>query len=340
MDNGKLLSIIIPVYNTEKYIKQCLDSIFLQQVSRDLFEVICVDDCSTDNSYNILKEYSAKFDNLKILQTEVGGEGPSKVRNLGLNNATGKYVWCIDSDDYIKDNCLPLIFEILQTQNPQLVQIGIETFINEDKPIKEGVNALTYQYVDASPLSHTFSGIVSIKLLNESWNGGRFVEEIIYGEDQLFWLGVFCQQTGQTLIVNEEIYNYRTARPGSLMQQIIQTDNKNKTFHNKRFDSMVLSLKSIKGLIQTTQEEKKSYVAKTYQEYLVFAVKHVLPNASYKPFKTLKVLKDDCLIDNEKQYEEFVELHKYFRKEKVANNLRKNAIFRFFNKIRHHFTDK
>ena len=91
------ISVTIPVYNVEKYLSRCLGSI-LSQSFKD-FEIICVDDGSTDNSLQILKEYSKKFSNIKVIQQE--NQGLSVARNTALKYATGKYTMFIDSDDFI-----------------------------------------------------------------------------------------------------------------------------------------------------------------------------------------------------------------------------------------------
>lgn len=94
------LSIIIPVYNVERYLRQCLDSVC---TNTDVnYEVICVDDGSTDSSVDILKEYEQKCNKLKVLTTPNGGAG--RARNIGLDNASGEYVYFLDSDDYVLPN--------------------------------------------------------------------------------------------------------------------------------------------------------------------------------------------------------------------------------------------
>ena len=90
------ISIIIPVYNTEKYLHECLDSV-VNQTLKDI-EIICIDDGSTDNSYQILQEYADKDSRFVILQQENKGAG--RARNSGLKNATGEFVAFLDSDDY------------------------------------------------------------------------------------------------------------------------------------------------------------------------------------------------------------------------------------------------
>ena len=96
------ISVIIPVYNTEKYIGKCLESL-LRQTHQDI-EIILVDDCSTDNSLDIITAYQKKHpDKIKVVKSEKNG-GAAKARNIGLDIATGDYIGFIDSDDYITDD--------------------------------------------------------------------------------------------------------------------------------------------------------------------------------------------------------------------------------------------
>ena len=102
------ISVIIPVYNVEKYLGECLDSI-LAQTFQD-FEIICVDDGSTDRSLDILQEYKRKDDRFVIFQQRHAGAGAA--RNHGLKLAEGKYIQFLDSDDYFE----PTLLEELYTR--------------------------------------------------------------------------------------------------------------------------------------------------------------------------------------------------------------------------------
>ena len=91
------LSIIIPVYKVEQFLRQCLDSVFAQTI--DDFEVICVNDCSPDSSPEILREYAKVHDNLVIVDQENHGNGYA--RNYGISIAKGEYIGFVDADDFI-----------------------------------------------------------------------------------------------------------------------------------------------------------------------------------------------------------------------------------------------
>lgn len=99
------LSIIIPFYNVEQYIAQCLDSVYNQDIPEDEYEVICVNDASPDNSREIVKEYQKKHKNLILLEHNINKK-LGAARNTGRRVANGKYIWNVDSDDMIAPNCL------------------------------------------------------------------------------------------------------------------------------------------------------------------------------------------------------------------------------------------
>lgn len=101
IDQTPLISVIVPVYNVEKYLARCLDSIIRQSFNN--LEIICVNDGSTDNSLQILKQYAKKDHRIRIIDKTNGGL--SSARNAGLSIATGDFISFIDSDDWINDKC-------------------------------------------------------------------------------------------------------------------------------------------------------------------------------------------------------------------------------------------
>lgn len=95
------ISVIIPVYNREKYIGECLNSVLFQTLKE--IEVICIDDGSTDGTYDLLMDYKEKYKNIIVLHQENQGSGPA--RNMGIEYAQGKYICFMDSDDYYAQDC-------------------------------------------------------------------------------------------------------------------------------------------------------------------------------------------------------------------------------------------
>ncbi|MBR5160328.1 MAG: glycosyltransferase family 2 protein, partial [Thermoguttaceae bacterium] len=115
------ISVIIPVYNVEPYLRECLDSV-VNQTFRDI-EIICVNDGSTDGSPAILEEYAAKDSRIIIIHQQNGGL--SAARNSGMNAAKGDFILFVDSDDYIKQNTLEITYNAAIESGAEMVMFCI-----------------------------------------------------------------------------------------------------------------------------------------------------------------------------------------------------------------------
>jgi len=116
------VSIIVPVYNTEKYLERCLNSLIHQTLKE--IEIICIDDGSTDSSKSILEKFASADNRIKILNQE--NEGPSVARNNGINCANGEYIGFVDSDDYISENFFELLYNNAKKYNTDVACGEIE----------------------------------------------------------------------------------------------------------------------------------------------------------------------------------------------------------------------
>ncbi len=121
------VSIVIPVYNVEKYLKQCLESVVNQTL--DKIEVICINDGSTDTSLDILKEYEQKYNNIVIIDQE--NKGPGYSRNIGMKKALGKYIYFLDSDDYIELNAMEICFTECERNKLDFITFDSNVFYEE-----------------------------------------------------------------------------------------------------------------------------------------------------------------------------------------------------------------
>lgn len=123
------LSIIIPFYNVEQYIAQCLDSVYCQDIPEEEYEVICVNDCSPDNSIAIVEEYAKKHANLVIVRNQynrkLGG-----ARNAGMEVAKGEYIWFIDSDDFIEENCIKTLLILAEKEDLEMLHFNYAEYPN------------------------------------------------------------------------------------------------------------------------------------------------------------------------------------------------------------------
>ena len=120
------VSVIIPVYNTEKYLRQCLDSVIHQSLRE--IEIICVDDGSTDSSARILEKYRAEDARIKMIHQ--GNAGLSAARNTGLRAARGEYVYFIDSDDYVETNALEFVYKEAKRDRLDILFFDGESFFD------------------------------------------------------------------------------------------------------------------------------------------------------------------------------------------------------------------
>ena len=118
------ISVIIPVYNVEKYLRECLDSVVKQTL--DDIEIICINDGSTDNSLNILKEYASNDARFVIIDKENTGQGDS--RNIGMDRATGEYIAFLDSDDWLDLDTFRYIYDVFERVNAEVIHFNYTKF--------------------------------------------------------------------------------------------------------------------------------------------------------------------------------------------------------------------
>lgn len=220
------ISIIIPVYNVEKYLRECLDSI-LAQTFQD-FEIICVDDESTDKSLEILQEYKRKDDRFVILQQRHSGAGSA--RNNGIRLAEGKYIQFLDSDDYFEPNLLEEMYNHAEKFDTDLTvcssrkvddegnitETGSPNFpINIDKvPMEKVFNREDFK----DDIFSLFTPVVWNKLIRKSFlreNNLEFPPLTIYEDIAFMHSLVIC--ANKIVAFNKELVNYRFNRPGSLV---------------------------------------------------------------------------------------------------------------------------
>ena len=139
---GKLnLSIILPCYNVDRYIADCLDSIYAQDLPEDEFEVICVNDCSTDGTRKIISDCAALHPNLTLIDhTENLTAGGA--RNTGIKAAKGEYIWFVDPDDKISPNSSGTVYKIAKGKDIDVLMFNYD-IIDEANHFLEKKNVFT-----------------------------------------------------------------------------------------------------------------------------------------------------------------------------------------------------
>lgn len=251
-----LVSVIIPVYNVEEYVKRCLDSV-LEQTYHNL-EVIVVNDGATDNSAKVIKSIS---DNrIRYFEKENGGQATA--RNFGLDVATGDYIVMVDSDDYISKNLVEICLDTVQKTNADLVlftsynvnQEGKMQYIKRDKGIK---------VLDAGPTP--WNKFYQADL----WKGSRF--PVGYWYEDLGIIPVVTLKAKNPVKMQDALYYYITDRADS-QSNIQQVDH---------FLDVVIMLENVETELKKLgiYEESKDQLAYLYIEHLIYRL--VLRKAIY-----------------------------------------------------------
>ncbi len=201
--NEILLSIIVPVYNVEPYLKDCLDSFFAQDISSCEYEVVCIDDGSSDRSGEILDSYAECHDNMKVIHQ--GNSGVSAARNKGLDNSSGKYVWFVDSDDMIAADCLHAIKTVLsETDCDQLIILPIEFKDGEPVNCRTGFSV---ERLSDRVQNYLITRILKKNVIDKS--GVRFNPEICCQEDNVFYTILYPFISGKAVLDDRICYYYR-----------------------------------------------------------------------------------------------------------------------------------
>jgi glycosyltransferase involved in cell wall biosynthesis len=225
-------SIIIPVYNVESYLRDCLDSV-LAQTCAD-WEAVCVNDGSTDRSLTLLKEYAAKDKRIRIVDQANGGL--SAARNAGIKVAHGEYIFLLDSDDWIVQDALERLDKHINGQD--LICFSGQKYMEADKTYREPdkLQPATYtsgmDYYNANALlSRDFPFVCTVlRIYRRAFleeNNLRFTEGI-YHEDNMFTPFV-CYHAQKVTVIPDSLYIYRI-RPQSIMT----------TFNSKRIVDMTM----------------------------------------------------------------------------------------------------
>ena len=118
------LSVIIPMYNAEKYIKRCIESVYRQDLDINNFELLVVNDGSTDNSLEIVKDYFTSYKNIRFFSQKNSGQGAA--RNLGIKHATGEYILFLDSDDFLLPQSINKILGIVKHVSCDVINFLME----------------------------------------------------------------------------------------------------------------------------------------------------------------------------------------------------------------------
>ena len=216
-EKGELISIIVPIYNVENYLRQCLDSIMSQTYQN--FECLLINDGSPDNSADICIEYVEKDSRFKYFEKENGGV--SSARNLGIERSGGAYITFIDSDDLVESDYLEVLYKVLKDE---AADISVLTYKQFDMAgncyyvhsYQRGYEKRVFvhdEFISELPLLERYDrsfGYSTGKLVSRNMLGNvRFNEVTTLSEDMEFWYKVYLFSY-KVVYVNRDAYIYRT----------------------------------------------------------------------------------------------------------------------------------
>ena len=204
-----LISVIVPVYNVEKYLARCLDSI-INQTYKNL-QIIVVDDGSTDNSSKLCDEYAKKDKRIEVYHKENGGV--SSARNIGIKNAKGEAVGFIDSDDYVEPQYIEALVKSMLDNDSDISLCGFKKIYGKQSDdiirFEDGTCFDKETFVKKIMNVENAFGTCHTKLIKkEAISKTRFDESLTVGEDALF-MAAISSRINKASYVGQALYNYQ-----------------------------------------------------------------------------------------------------------------------------------
>lgn len=256
-----LISIIIPVYNVEKLLPRCINSLINQTYNN--IEIILIDDGSTDNSLEICEEFSKRDSRIVIVKKQNGGQ--ASARNIGLTYATGDYIAFVDSDDFVSENMYETLYKIIKKHDVDIVSCGHELVTEDTFFITDG-NKNEVVILDEKKI---FLELAKDKILRtyvwdklykrEMFNGVFFPEGYVF-EDVRAITEVLCKAS-RVAITEQKLYGY-TVRNGSTM-----------TIRNaKRFRDEIIAYRYQLKVLSSRNSECEKYIEPKIAEIIRYYI--------------------------------------------------------------------
>lgn len=240
------LSIIVPVYNVADYLAKCLDSLLAQDLPQDEYEIIVVNDGSTDNSGDIAQQYADKYANITLINQS--NQGLSGARNTGIKHANGEYIQFVDSDDYLEANVLGELMEQVEKDELDVLRFNYENvndngeIINPNKDPKhfvdfsnEVVDGLTFLNQRLGPACYAVQFVIKKNLLID--NNIKFKSGIYFEDTE--WTPRMLLKASRVASTNAVAYYY-LVREGSITKAV------NKEKQRKVLEDKILLIQSMK----------------------------------------------------------------------------------------------
>lgn len=284
----KLLSIIVPIYNVEPYVEKCLRSLETQDISRDDFEIICINDGSPDNSREVVSLLQKEFNNIILVDQE--NQGVSRARNKGIDRAIGKYLLFIDSDDFVQVNSLgPILIEAdlkcAQIAIPGYNYIdlsgnmqGIRTSYKFEEKVLNGIEAFYLTHEKGLMTADSSVGIIfEADFLVK--NCLQYLADVPFNEDCEFLARAHC--LADRCIFLENLLYTIVARQGSASRSNIYKTEKAR-------DGFILAASNLKRFQreQSLSERQKLFINGPIVQFILLAIYNATTTKSIIKLRT------------------------------------------------------
>lgn len=302
----KTISIIIPVYNTGKYLEKCLNSILNEKVDK---EIIIINDGSTDNSLEIIKKFQKKNKEIILINQKNSGQG--KARNVGLNHATGKYICFIDSDDWLNKGSLEKAIAISEKENIDILYWRINWIFDDLRVKEQQIHSSVYPHhdfigyllSDPSPCNKLIKNDIFKK------NNLEFPTDCIYEDFAL--IPSLVKYAKKIKYTDEIVYNYYQRNNSTMNQKNYNSKNMDLL---KAYDHLYNSLHpkykkeleylAINQIVYYRTFELLKYNRKKEVKECLNYVNAKFPNWQYNKYyqQRNKFIKMYCKLINKKYY--------------------------------------
>lgn len=241
----ELISVIVPIYNSEKYLAACIESIITQTYQN--LQIILVDDCSDDTSGKICDEFAAKDGRIRVVHRETkGGEGGAKARNTGIDHATGEVLYFIDSDDYIDRDMLDQMYAIMCKEKSDCVVSSFHYVDSEGKDLPWRTPELVeYKVMSGREAAQIF--LTTLNIEGFSWN--KLIRREIIDKYKIRFdesMNSFVDMYGMfRVVLNSDKVSFYRARPYYYRQldtSCVHTINKRKLGNFQRVINQISGL--------------------------------------------------------------------------------------------------
>jgi len=291
----KRLSIIVPIYNVEPYVERCLRSLEDQDIPKNDYEIICINDGSPDSSRDVVEHLQSEFNNIVLVDQE--NQGVSRARNNGIDKSGGRYIMFIDPDDYVDSNCLG---RILSNANNQRIEVSFLGYTI----LKEG-GAVSYRAFETFKTERLFTGIEAYRLTrgdgrtdpDRMWailfktefinhNNLRYLPDVPYLEDGEFIARILC--LAKSCAFDSHSFYQRTTRPGSATNSSLASSE-------KATNGFLLAAVNLKKFQQSQDlnDKQKEFLNQPIAKFILLAVNSSVGLSSFKRLLRIMIsLKD------------------------------------------------